>query len=452
MTKNKIILLPQSITNKIAAGEVVQRPASVIKELLENSLDAGAENIDVYIKRAGKSLIQVVDDGSGMSEDDALECIKRHATSKIEKFEDLEKLNTFGFRGEALSSIAAVSAFELKTEQQADELGTFIRIDTTGELQKERGAYSKGTSIAVKNLFYNTPARRNFLKTNATELKHILDNFKRISITYPNVAFKLYNDDDLIFDYPKGSFPERLQSVFADNILDAVIEVKEETDFISLNGYIAKPNFLAKNRGEQYFFINNRFVISRTVSHAVFSAYEHILDKGDYPFFVLMLKINPKKIDVNVHPQKLEVKFDDEKDIYTFVQAVIKKSLGSFDLVPNMSFSDVPSTGNEKLGFSNHSATSRSDFTDRPMFGGQGQGREKTPSFSDNEIDLLFSSINDGIKSTTTHSGEGNPPFGGSPGDEPNEIHHSPVASTDGISEESSFIVALHNKYIYYRR
>lgn len=296
MTKNKIILLPQSITNKIAAGEVVQRPASVIKELLENSVDAGAESIDVYIKRAGKALIQVVDDGSGMSEEDAVECIKRHSTSKIEKFEDLEKLYTFGFRGEALSSISAVSSFELKTERQEDELGTLLKIDTTGEVQKERGSYSKGTSISVKNLFYNTPARRNFLKTNATELKHILDNFKRIAIAYPNITFRLYNDDDLIFDYQKGSFPERLQAIFADNILDAVIEVKEETEFISLTGYTAKPTFLGKNRGEQFFFINNRFVTSRTISHAVFSAYEHILEKGDYPFFVLMLTINPKKL------------------------------------------------------------------------------------------------------------------------------------------------------------
>ena len=447
MNQKKINLLPSSVTNKIAAGEVVQRPASVVKELIENSLDAGAGSIELYIKRAGKALIQIVDDGEGMSEEDALMCIQRHATSKIKDFEDLESIHTFGFRGEALSSIASVSNLEIKTEQKDADLGTLIKVDSDGEVIKERGSFAKGTSISVKNLFYNTPARRNFLKSNSTELKHILETFKRSAICYPEVSFKLYNDDDVIYNFPAGSFKERMQSVFADNILDAIIQVKEETDYISLNGYTAKPTFLAKNRGEQHFFINKRFVTSRIVSHAVFSSYENILEKGDYPFFVLNLTIDPKKVDINVHPQKLEVKFDDEKDIYTFIQAVIKKSLGSFDLTPNVSFSDSNLPDSEKLSFGQHRATSRNDFSDRPDFvSGARQSAPRRETFSDLEIDNLFQSINTDIQKTTSRNEEVQLPF---QENRKSEVEHQVAQNTgEGMGEQSSFIVALHNKYI----
>ena len=325
MITDEITILPEYISNKIAAGEVVQRPASVLKELIENSLDAGAKCIDVYIKNAGKNLIQVVDDGKGMASSDAFKCVQRHATSKIKTVEDLDKILTYGFRGEALSSIAVVGRLEIKTERFNDDLGTLIKFDDENGLTSEKGSYSKGTSVSVKNLFYNTPARRNFLKTNSTELKHLIDTFNRSALSRPEIAFNFTNDDDPIFTYESADMKRRLEQVVADNIFDAVVEVEEISDVISVQGCVAKPAYLRRSKGEQFLFINNRYVSSRIVNHAVFSAYENILEKGDYPFFVLYVTLDPGKIDINVHPSKLEVKFDDEKLIYSFINAVVKK-------------------------------------------------------------------------------------------------------------------------------
>ena len=362
----KIKILPENLANKIAAGEVVNRPESVVKELIENAIDAGAHNIEVVVKSAGKTLIQVVDDGEGMSEADAELSIQRHATSKISAIEDLNTISTFGFRGEALASIASVSIFELKTERKDEEIGTLIRVTDESNITKEKGSFAKGTSISVKNLFYNVPARRNFLKTNQTELKHIIETFKKVALSRPEVSLKFYNDEDLIFDFPQSSIHDRMKAVFTDDILDATIEAKETTDYLSLTGFITKPAYLRKSKGEQYFFLNNRYVQSRLINHAVFTSFENILDKGDYPFFVLFLTIDPKKVDVNVHPSKLEVKFDDEKEIYSFVQAVVKKTIGSYDLVPNMAF-NANNTDRESLHFQNNSKTDRNDFSDRPF-------------------------------------------------------------------------------------
>lgn len=442
--KNKIILLPGNIANKIAAGEVVQRPASVVKELMENSLDAGAKNIDLYIKRAGKALIQVVDDGEGMNESDALLCLERHSTSKIKEFEDLDNIKTFGFRGEALSSIASVSLTEIRTRMEDEEIGTLVKIESDGKIIHEKGAFPRGTSISVRNIFHNTPARRNFLKSNSTELKHILETFKRISICHPEIHFRLFNDDDLLFDFKMGSNYNRMKEIFADNILDAVIEVREETEYISLVGFTAKPNFMAKTRGEQYFFINSRFVLSKVASHAVYSAYENILDKGDYPFFVLNLLIDPRKIDINVHPQKLEVKFDDEKDIYTFIQAVIKKSLGSYDLVPNLSFRDKTTESGDKLVFSDPKRTEKNDFSDRPAFSANSQKRRDREIFSEDEIDLLFSSIRRDVAESISQSDETQ----NSEKVVTSEFEHSAPSIPADSESGSTFIVALHNKYI----
>jgi DNA mismatch repair protein MutL len=435
----KIKILPENLANKIAAGEVVNRPESVVKELMENSIDAGAKNIEVIIKNAGKNLIQVVDDGSGMNEEDAVICIQRHATSKISSVEDLEAINTFGFRGEALASIAAVSIFELKTKQENEELGILLRIGEDGQIVKEKDSFPKGTSVSIKNLFYNIPARRNFLKSNATELKHIIEVFKRISISYPEISFKFFNDDDIIFDFAAGTLEERMKQVFADNILDGILEVKEITDYISLTGFVTKPAYLRKSKGEQYLFLNKRYVSNRIVSHAVFSAFENILEKGDYPFYVLFLAIDPHKVDVNVHPSKLEVKFDDEKEIYTFVQAVIKKTLGSFDLVPSMQFIQ-PSNGGESLRFQNIKNAERQDFSDRPF---NSERKNHTPIFNDEDIDRLFGSIHTGINSNasdeTVHH-----PFEEKT---KKEIVHQ-GDSMSGKEYETPFIVALHNKYI----
>jgi DNA mismatch repair protein MutL len=430
----KIKILPENLANKIAAGEVVNRPESVVKELLENSIDAGAKLIEVIIKNAGKNLIQVIDDGEGMSEEDAKLCIQRHATSKISTIEDLEEIKTLGFRGEALASIAAVSFFELKTRRKDNELGTILRINEDASITLEKDFSPIGTSISVKNLFYNVPARRNFLKSNSTELKHIIESFKRISLSNSDISFKFYNDDDLIFDFIAGTFSNRLKAVFAENILDALIEVKEETDYLSMTGYVTKPAYLRKSKGEQYFFLNHRYVSSRIVNHAVFTAFENILEKGDYPFFVLFLKIDPKKVDVNVHPSKLEVKFDDDKEIYSFVNAVIKKTIASYDLVPTISFDN--STSSESLKFQN-TKIERGNFSDRPI------QESKSSILSDEEIDKLFESLHADIR-VTGHDSLGKDPFDDS---QRTEIYHN-TERTSQSENETPFIVHLHNKYI----
>lgn len=437
---NKIQILPENLANKIAAGEVIQRPESAVKELLENAIDAEAKTIEVMIKRAGKALIQVCDDGIGMSDDDVVVSIQKHATSKISTYEDLEAIRTLGFRGEALSSMAAVSQLEIRTEQKEDEIGTLVRIDEYGKLIKEKGSFAKGTCVSLKNLFYNTPARRNFLRTNATELKHIIDTFNKVSLSHPKIHFKFFNDDELIFDYPTGKLEERIESIFADNMLDALIPVEEKTDYMNIHGFIGKPSLLKKSKGEQYLFLNNRYVVSKQINHAVFSAYENFLEKGDYPFFILFIDIDPHHIDVNVHPSKLEVRFENEKDIYTFVVAVIKKSLGLHDLVPNMSFSES-NIQTEKLKQIAFSKTEKDDFSDRPGF------KEKASSartdFSDKEIELLFSSLPDiethGKSEAVDH------PFQET---RQREIVHTDAKFTPELLEEFPFIIQLHNKYI----
>jgi DNA mismatch repair protein MutL len=441
MSEKKIKILPENIANKIAAGEVVQRPESAMKELLENAIDAGAKNIDVVIKRAGKALIQVFDDGSGMSEEDAILSIQKHATSKIFSYEDLEAITTLGFRGEALSSIAAVSQLEIRTETREDELGTLLRFDDAQNVIKEKGSFPKGTSVSVKNLFFNTPARRNFLKTDTTELKHIIDTFNKTALSHSMIHFRFFNDDEMIYDYPAGSLEDRIKKVFADNMLDALVPVDEKTEYLSITGYIGKPSMLKKSKGEQYLFLNNRYVISRQLNHAVFAAFENILEKGDYPFFILFIQIDPRKIDVNVHPSKLEVKFDDEKDIYNFVVAVIRKTLGTHDLVPAMAFNDVTDES-EKLKFNPFNRVDKNDFSDRPSFERSVTGEKR---ISDSDIDLIFSSIPDNIV-TRSDSDAREMPFNNKMNRE--VFHETPVERKEGTVEESPFIIQLHNKYI----
>ncbi len=443
MSDKRIKILSENIANKIAAGEVVQRPESVVKELMENSLDAGAKSIELIIKQAGKTLIQVCDDGEGMTEEDAILCIQKHATSKISDYEDLENIMTLGFRGEALSSIAAVSQLEIKTEMKDQELGTYIRVEDGGTIIKEKGSFSKGTCISVKNLFFNTPARRNFLKTNATELKHIIDTFNKISLSNSYVNFKLFNDTDLIFDYKSGKIEDRVKQVFADNMLDALVSVEERTEYISLFGYIGKPSMLKKSKGEQYLFLNGRFVVSKQINHAVFSAYENILEKGDYPFFVLFLELDPKRTDINIHPSKLEVRFDDEKDVYNFVLAVIRKSLGTHDLVPSMMFGDS-ADATEKLKFNHFQKVEQNDFSDRPLT--ERKESVARTNFSDKEIDMIFSALPDDIPSNDSSNSISHPFAKG----ENKEVFHETQkpSSNERGNEVSTFIIQLHNKYI----
>ena len=440
MSIKKIKILPENLANKIAAGEVVQRPESVVKELIENSVDAGSTSIELVVKKAGKSLIQVFDNGTGMNEEDAILCIQKHATSKISEYSDLENILTLGFRGEALSSIASVSQFEIKTETSDEDFGTLVRIDDSGNVIVEKGSYSKGTSVAVKNLFFNTPARRNFLKSDFTELKHIIDTFNRIALSHPKINFKLHNDDEIILNYSAGTIEDRIQQVFADNMLDALIKVEEKTDFISLYGYAGKPTMLKKSKGDQYLFLNSRYVVSKQINHAVFTAYENILEKGDYPFFLLFLDIDPQRIDVNVHPSKLEVRFDDDKDVYSFVLAVVKKSLATHDLVPLMQFTDTAPEG-DKLSFNNFNRVEKNDFSDRPVFS-ERKSVART-DFSDREIDLIFSAIPENInqENITHHPFEKN---------DTREVYHEAgnYEKKNENEDGATFIIQLHNKYI----
>ena len=437
-----IKILPENIANKIAAGEVVQRPASVLKELIENSLDAGADSIEVFIKGAGKTLIQVVDNGIGMSEEDAISSLKRHSTSKLYTIEDLENIETFGFRGEALSSISSVAKIEMKTSTNND-LGTILTFDDDTKIQTSKGKFPIGTSIAVKNLFYNTPARRNFLKSNTTELKHLIDVFNRMALSHSNVSFVLINNDDLVFDYKAGKLEERIQQVIADNIIDAVIEVSEETDYLNIHGYVAKPTFLKKSKGEQYLFINERYIVSKTINHAVFSAYENLLDRGEYPFFVLFIDLDQSKVDVNVHPAKLEIKFENEKEIYSLIRSVIRKSIGQYDLIPNLTLTNDNSL-NARLSYDKHRFVDKNDFSDRPnSHEGNNRRNKESHIFGKEEMDLLFNHVSPNSKEISPDRSISHP-FD----ENDNGYVHQSNKTIENSNTNTGFLISLHNKYI----
>ncbi|RPI03409.1 MAG: DNA mismatch repair endonuclease MutL [Ignavibacteriae bacterium] len=353
----KIHILSPELSNKIAAGEVVQRPAAAVKELIENSLDAKATRISVIVRDAGKALIQVVDDGEGMSEQDASLAFRRHATSKIRSAGDLEDIRTLGFRGEALASIAAVSQVELKTRTDADDLATHIRIEGSETIEKSKSALERGTNITVRNLFYNTPARRNFLKTRHTELKNITDVIVRMAIAYPEVEWFYASDDEVMLDLKAVPIDQRVTDVFGKTQFGSMIKFESANELLTANGFLGKPNFARKSRIEQFVFLNRRFIFSRMINHAVFQAYEHLLEKGSFPFFMLNLTIDPKKIDVNVHPSKMEVKFENESNIYRMVLSTVRKALAEHDLIPSMSFRDgnAVSPIDAKIQFSDQS-------------------------------------------------------------------------------------------------
>jgi DNA mismatch repair protein MutL len=333
-----IQLLPDSIANQIAAGEVVQRPASAVKELMENSIDAGATLIKLILKDAGKALMQVIDNGAGMSDTDARMSLERHATSKIRTADDLFRLRTMGFRGEALASIAAVSQMELKTRQPTEELGTLLIVEGSEVKSQQPTACDKGTSISVKNLFYNIPARRNFLKGNGVEMSHITEEFMRLALAHPQIAFQLVNGDELMFDLPSSKLSQRIVNLFGKNYQSQLAPVQEETNLVKISGYVGRPELAKKRRGEQYIFVNQRFIKSNYLGYAVSSAYEGLIQEGSFPFYVLFIEIDPKHIDVNVHPTKTEIKFDDERAVYGVVWSAVKQALGSHNLAPTIDF------------------------------------------------------------------------------------------------------------------
>lgn len=334
-----IQLLPDSIANQIAAGEVVQRPASVVKELMENAIDAGADDIKVIVKEAGKILIQIIDNGTGMSETDARLSFERHATSKIKKAEDLFSLRTMGFRGEALASIGAIAQVEMRTRMADNELGTLLLIEASEVKKQEQTATDAGTSISVKNLFYNIPARRNFLKSEPVEMKHILDEFQRLALAYPDKSFSLIHGDQVIHDLHPGKLSQRIVALFGKSYQQQLATCSEETELVSVTGYIGRPESAKKTRGEQFFYVNNRFIKSNYLNHAVAGAFEGLLPEGSFPFYVLFMEIDPKHIDVNVHPTKTEIKFDDERAVYAVVRATVRLALGAHNLSPAIDFS-----------------------------------------------------------------------------------------------------------------
>lgn len=342
-----IQLLPDAIANQIAAGEVVQRPSSALKELLENSIDSGATHIQVIIKDAGKQLIQVIDNGKGMSGTDARMSFERHATSKIRSSSDLFSIRTFGFRGEALASIAAVAQVELKTKQADSDLGTLIQIEGSEIKKQEPVAAQNGTSVAMKNLFFNVPARRNFLKSNPVEMRHIVDEFQRVALSYPEISFTMHQQDLETFNLSPGKLSQRIVGLFGKNYQGQLVPCEELTPHINVKGYIGKPENAKKTRGEQFFFVNNRYIKSSYLNHAVSNAFEGLIQPDQHPFYVLFLEIDPAHIDINVHPTKTEIKFDDERTVYAVVRSAVKQALGAHHVVPSLDFSfDVNFTEN----------------------------------------------------------------------------------------------------------
>ncbi|QQL49448.1 DNA mismatch repair endonuclease MutL [Mucilaginibacter ginkgonis] len=340
-----IQLLPDSVANQIAAGEVVQRPASAVKELVENAIDAGAGKIQLILKDAGKALIQVIDDGCGMSLTDARMCFERHATSKIKKAEDLFSIRTMGFRGEAMASIAAIAQVELRSRRHDDELGTCIIIEGSEVLSQQPCANPAGTSIAVKNLFYNTPARRNFLKSNPVEMRHIIDEFQRVALANPKIFFTLHHDGQEVFHLPGTTLKQRIIHLLGNNYNQRLVPVEEDTTIIKLRGFIGKPEFARKTRGEQFFFVNNRFIKDNYLNHAVLTAYEQLLPDDSFPMYVLFIEIDPAKIDINVHPTKTEIKYQDERSIYAIIRSAVKRSLGLYNITPSLDFDQENSIG-----------------------------------------------------------------------------------------------------------
>ncbi len=334
-----IHLLPEHIANQIAAGEVIQRPSSAVKELLENAVDAGATEIRLIINDAGKSLIQVIDNGKGMSVTDAQNAFARHATSKISSIEDLFRISTMGFRGEALASIAAVAQVSLKTRRAEDELGVNVEIENSKVLETTPISHPVGTSISMKNLFFNVPARRNFLKSNAAELKHIIEEFTRVALAFPEVYFSLTSNGQDVYHWEGGSFKQRAIQVLGNSYQTKLVTVGENTDYLTITGFVGKPETAKKTRSDQYFLVNRRFIKSAYLHHAVANAFEGLMSKENFPSYILYIDVDPSKVDINVHPTKQEIKFEDDKIIYAFVQAAVKHALAQFSIAPSLDFS-----------------------------------------------------------------------------------------------------------------
>ena len=376
-----IQLLPDHVANQIAAGEVVQRPASVVKELLENAIDASASSIKLIVKDAGKNLIQVIDDGKGMSTTDARLSFERHATSKIRSAEDLFSLNTKGFRGEALASIAAIAHVELKTKQAQDELGTLIEIEGSDLKTQEVTVTPGGTSIAVKNLFFNIPARRNFLKSNTVELRHIIDEFHRVALAHPDISFVMFHNGSESFNLPKSNYRQRVVNIFGTKTNEKLVPVEETTEVLKISGFVGKPEFAKRTKSEQFFFVNDRFIKSAYLNHAINSAFEGLLKEGCHPSYFLKLTVDPKTIDINIHPTKTEIKFDDEQTLYAILRSSVKHSLGQFNIAPVLDF-DRDNNLDTPYDYKNKGVSTPTVEVDRSFNPFQDERSQQSQSFS----------------------------------------------------------------------
>ena len=426
-----INILPEHLANKIAAGEVVQRPESVVKELLENAIDAGATSISVTIKEGGKSFIQISDNGSGMGEEDAVAAFGRHATSKIKTYEDLENVRTLGFRGEALASIASVAHIELKTRRKDDEAGALVRIEGGDVKERSKTGMQPGTTITVRNLFYNTPARRHFLKSTNTEFKHIYDVVQRVALSYPEVAINFTSDDENLLELRASSLEERLKNLYGERHFETLIPFREKSELITVSGFIGKPDFARRSRVDQHMFLNRRYIINRSINHAMFSGYEHLLEKGNFPFYLLFLELDPRRVDVNVHPSKMEVKFADEQSVYRIVMAAVRRALGSQEVIPSLEMNESKGT-DPSFAALRHSSLPRffspgSETGGEHAFPGMTSSQKETAS---TDIDRLFAGI-------PTISLPGAP-----------AVQPSGRGSHDFEMVDGKAIWQLHNKYI----
>lgn len=408
-----IQLLPDHVANQIAAGEVVQRPASVVKELLENSIDADATSINLILIDAGKTLIQVIDNGNGMSTADAKLSFERHATSKIKSAEDLFQLHTKGFRGEAMASIAAIAHVEMKTKQDSKELGTHIKIEGSKISYQEMTATAAGTNIAVKNLFFNIPARRNFLKSDTVETRHIVDEFQRVSLAHPEISFSFHHNGNEIYHLKTSNLRKRIIQIFGSKINEKLVPVSEDTEMISMKGFFSKPSFSKKKRGEQFFFVNNRYVKSPYLNHAVVSAFEGLLEQGYHPSYFLYLTVPTKNIDINIHPTKTEIKFDDEKAIYAILRATIKHSLGQYNVAPMIDFNRDPSLDTPYNLVKEPSSTSSPRIAVDPSFNPFENDTKKrtayTPKKDSSNWESLYVTSNDAEQQETLFHQETDP-------------------------------------------
>jgi DNA mismatch repair protein MutL len=381
---NLIKLLPDSVANQIAAGEVVQRPASAVKELLENSIDSGATSVQLILKDSGKTLIQVIDDGCGMSETDARMCFERHATSKIKETNDLFSIRTKGFRGEAMASIAAVAQVEMKTKLHEEELGTKIEIEGSKILVQEAVQTKNGTSTSIKNLFFNIPARRNFLKSNQVEIRHIIDEFQRVALTHPEVSFKMTHNGSEVFNLPIGTLRQRIVNVFGKKFNQTLVPIDEKTTITNLTGFIGKPDFAKKTRGEQFFFVNKRYIKNSYLNFAVMQAYQDLIPNKSYPSYFIYMEMDPASIDINIHPTKTEIKFEDEKAIYAILNSAVKQSIGKYQVAPSLDFEQETSFNLEP--FNGNRQIKMPQIKVNPDFNPFDKRPIKTPNFSGSGI------------------------------------------------------------------